>query len=404
MAVLPDTDPHPRTRYRDVLEIGEFRVLLAMMLLRALATTAEILGLSVLVYATTGSATLSAVAYGIGFAPQLIGGAFLTALADRLPARPLIVGLALVRAVPGVLIGTVHMPVAAMLVLMGVVGCFDPVASAATGGTTRTLLDGDRYVLGRSMLNLVMSSAQIIGLGVGGVMLAVLSPRELLLVSAAALVIGAGVARVGLRSRPATSSERRAGAVRHTMTGNRRMLTDRTVRGLLLAQWLPAWFVTGAESLIVSYVGHSGRPAATAGVLLVAVPVGMLAGDLVVGRLLRPSARERASLPLAVAMGVPLIGFAVALPTSVGFALLLLVGAGFGFELGLQRRFAEALPDHAQAQGFGLLSTGLMGGQGLAPIAAGGLAAALGSGVTIAVAGAATVVCMTLLRAALAGP
>ena len=166
-------------------------MLVGTFLLRALSTTTEILGLSVLVLATTGSVFWSAVAYGIGFAPQLVGGSLFTSLADRLPARTVMVLALLVRAVPGLLIGLVHLPVAVMLALVAVVGAFDPVGTAATGRLTRTLLTGDRFVVGRSVLSAVASVAQVVGLALGGVLLLVFSPRGLLLVSGLALVVGA---------------------------------------------------------------------------------------------------------------------------------------------------------------------------------------------------------------------
>jgi len=54
------------------------------------------------------------------------------------------------------------------------------------------------------------------------------------------------------------------------------------VRGLLLAQWLPVWFGTAAE--LAPYAGSLGHPPSAAGPLLAAVPCGMLAGDVAVGR------------------------------------------------------------------------------------------------------------------------
>ncbi|WP_186526048.1 hypothetical protein [Leekyejoonella antrihumi] len=237
-----------RTTYREVLAVREFRVLFTGTALRALAATAEILGLSVLVYARTGSAFLSAIAYGIGFLPQLVGGALLTSPADRL--RP---------------------------------------------------------------------------------------------------------------------------------------------RGVLC--------VTCGESLIVAYIGASGRPASTAGILLIAMPVGMLAGEIAVGRLCSPPARERLCFPMAALMGLPLIAFALQIPIPVGAALLATTGTGFGY----QQRFLDTLATRLQDQAFGLRTTGLMGGQGLGPAAAGGFAAALGPGAAIAATGAATALAGLWLRDTLTG-
>ena len=391
--------PERGATYREVLAGHEVRVLFGMYLLRALSTTTEILGLSVLVLATTGSVFWSAVAYGIGFTPQLIGGSLFTSLADRLPARTLLVLALLLRALPGVLIGLVHLPVAAMLALVFVVGAFDPVGSAATGRLTRTLLSGDRFVVGRSMLSAVASVAQVLGLALGGALLLVVSPRGLLLVSGLALVVGAVVVRAGLEHHPVVREHVEGGAVRATFRANRRLLADAHVRGLLLAQWVPAWLVTGVEALVVGYVAHRGWTTSGASLLLAAVPAGMLVGDVTVGRGLAPVRREQVALPLALLVGLALVPWALGLPYAVVVALAFACGTGFAYNIGLQRRFAEALPERDQGAGFGLLSSGMMGGQGLGPVLGGALAALLGPAAAVgAVGGVAVLTVLALHR------
>ena len=76
------TPPAARTTYRSVFAVGEFRVLFATLLMFVLGFEFEILGLSVLVYAQTRSAFWTALAFGVGFAPQVLGGALFTSLAD----------------------------------------------------------------------------------------------------------------------------------------------------------------------------------------------------------------------------------------------------------------------------------------------------------------------------------
>jgi hypothetical protein len=73
-------------------------------------------------------------------------------------------------------------------------------------------------------------------------------------------------------------------------------------------------------------------------------------------------------------------------------------GAGFAYPLGLQRAFADTVPRHLRGQGFGLASTGLMGGQGLLPSAFGGVATALGAGSAMAMAGAGVLLGALLTR------
>jgi predicted MFS family arabinose efflux permease len=191
--------------------------------------------------------------------------------------------------------------------------------------------------------------------------------------------------------------------VRATVAGNVALLRDRTVRGLLLAQWLPAWLVAGAESLIVPYNGSLGRPASAAAPLLAAMPAGMLLGDLLVGRFCAPGTRTRLAFPLAAAMGVPLIALVFRPPLPLACLALLACGAGFAYQIGIQQAFLDSLPEGRRGQGFGLGTTGTMAGQGLTPALAGALAGPLGAAAAMAVAGAATALTALALRGPLTG-
>jgi Na+/melibiose symporter-like transporter len=426
--------PAPRTTYRSVFAVGQFRVLCASMFLYVLGFEFEILGLSVVVYAQTRSAFLAALAFAMGFGPQAIGGALFTSLADRLPPRAVITGGMLLRAVPGVLIGLAPgLPVAAMLVLVALAAMIAPVFSAAVSRMLPDVLDGDRYVLGRSVLSLTAAGTQIVGLGLGGAVLAVLSGRWLLLSAGCALVLAAFV-RLGLRpsaadagvpadaappgppagpssappagpsSGPSAGPARAAtrGAVRATLAGNAELLANRRVRMLLLAQWLPGMFAAGAESLIVPYTESLGHPAAAASPLLAAVPAGMLAGDVVIGRFCRPAMRRRLVFPLALLTGAPLLVLILHPAWLVVATALFSCGLGFGYQLGIQQAFLDSLPEGLRGQGFGLLSTGLMGGQGVTPPLAGAVAAVAGPAAAMAAAGAATVLATCCLRHSLA--
>ena len=411
--------PAARTTYRSVFAVGEFRVLFATLLMFVLGFEFEILGLSVLVYAQTRSAFWTALAFSMGFAPQVLGGALFTSLADRLPPRLLISAGLLTRAAPGLLIGLwPALPVPAMLALVATAATATPLFTAAASAVLPDVLDGDRYVLGRSVFSSTSSATQIIGLGIGGAILAALPARCLLLAAGLSLLAAAAVARLGLRPRPArtvgqpartagrparTAGRTTRGIMRATMAGNLELLADRTVRGLLLAQWLPAWFVTGAESLIVPYAGSLGLPPSAASPLLAATPAGMLLGDVVVGRFCRPAARQRLAFPLAALMGAPLLVLAFRPPLPVTGTVLFACGFGFAYMLGVQQPFLDSLPDRLRGQGFGLNSTGMMTGQGLIPPVAGGLAAVSGAGPAMAVAGAVTILAALLLRGPLTG-
>lgn len=403
--------PAPAATYRSVFAVGQFRLLFAGQLAYVVGFGFELLGLSVLVYSRSRSPFLAALAFGVGFAPQVVGGLLFTSLADRLPPRAIITVGLLLRALPGLIIGLVPgVPVWLMLALVAVAATASPVYMAAISRLVPDILAGDSYVLGRAVLSLVVSGSQILSLGIGGAILLVLPPRRLLLAAGCTLVLSAairfglrpGSSRVGSGHSPVTGRLR--GTVRATFAGNARLFRDRRVRRLLLIQWLPSWLGTSAESLLVPYAALlGGAPAgphgaqAGAGPLLASVPVGMVLGDVVVGRLCRPATRERLVTPLRLLIGAPLIVLVGRPPLVLACALLVVSGFGYAYSLGVQQAFLDSVPERLRGQAFGLNTTGLMGGQGLCPAMAGAIASPLGPAAVIAACGVAVLIATALL-------
>ncbi len=387
------------TTYRSLFAVAEFRVLWSAMLLHGLGFQLELVGLSVLVYARTASPLLTAATFGVGFLPQVVGGTLLTSLADRHPTRTVISAGLLVRAVPGLVVGLLPgLPLAVVFAVVAAAAALEPVTAAARSAVLPDLVDDDQYVLARSVASATSSSVQLVGLGLGGVLLVALPAPGLLVGAGVALTVAAAVARAGLRDRPARAprSDGRQGVLRAPVAGNAALLRSTRLRGLLLAQLLPASFVTGAEALLVPYALASGASPGAASLLLAALPSGMLMGDLVVGRWCRPAPPGRLVRPLLVLMGLPLLGMAAHPPPALVAVLLTVAGSGFAYTLGLQRGFLDALPVERRGQGFALLSSGLMTGQGISPAVTGALTAAVSVTGVIAITGAATTLCTWL--------
>ncbi|MET7463902.1 MFS transporter [Nonomuraea sp. NPDC005501] len=412
--------------FGEVFAVREFRVLFGSFALMIAGDSVKMLALSVLVYARTGSPGLSAAAYMAGWLPYILGGIFLLSLADRLPARPLMVTGELVRVAVCLALAYGGLPVWAMLALVLVTGLFSPVFGAARSAMLPEVLPGDGFVLARSLMGVTSAGAQIAGLALGGAFLAAAGPGGALGVTAALAAMGAAVLWVGLPRRPARNATSAAparnapsadqarnaasadqagdgpeggpadgpgqgapgGAVRVTLRVNGLLLRDRRVRGLLLASWLPPACLAGAEAMVVPYLGGQGR----AGTVLAAAAVGMAAGEFAVGRFAAPGLRERLSLPLAVLLGLPWLGFLAGPEMGWASVLAAVATSGLAYQLGLQRRFLEAVPEEARGQAFGLLSAGLMTGQAAGAALVGVLGEAAGPGMAIAAAGAAGVV------------
>ncbi|MEV4140479.1 MFS transporter [Dactylosporangium sp. NPDC049742] len=393
--------------YREVFAEPSFRALFVARTLAIGANSLQIFALSVLVYTGTGSALLSALAFGAGFLPQVVGGLLLGSLTDRLRPRPLIVAGYAVEALLAAALGLLDLPVAASLSLVAVVACGTPVFAGAAARVIAEQLTGDAYVLGRSVSNMSSSAAQLLGLAGGGVAVAAAGPRHALLFAAACHVAAAVLVRFGLgpgggsrggavRSRGGAVRSR-GGAVRDSLAGASALFGDRTIRRLLLAQWLPSAFAAGAEALLVAYAGRRGFPSGSGAVLMAAPAAGMLLGNFVAGRFLRPTLRERLAGPFLLLLGTPLIAVLAAPPLPVLAALLVIAGTGFAYGLGLQRAFLAAAPEARRGQLFALLSTGMMTLQGLSPLLLGTVAELTSPALAIASAGAATVLVAPLL-------
>ena len=381
--------------YREVLAERRFRLLFLTRSLAIGADTLRTVALSMLIFAVTGSPLLAAVTYGVAFLPQAIGGTLLGALADRVRPRPLITAGYGLEAATAAVLALAGLPAGASLALVAAIATLTPVFGGASSRLIAEVLDGDAYVLGRSLANIAASASQLIGLAAGGAAVAALGARHALLVTAACHLAAAVAVRVRLPGLPAAAKphgQLPVSVLRQSWTVNWQLITDPAVRILLLATWLPPAFIASAESLIVPYAAQHGFPAGSPGLMLACVPAGMIAGDLAAGRLLRPATRERLTIPLMMTAGLPLLGFAAGptLPTAAG--LLAVTGIGPAYILGIQHRFLDAVPPPVLGQAFGLLLTGLMTFQGAGPTLFGAVAETTSTGAAMALAGAATIV------------
>ncbi|MCC9309823.1 MFS transporter [Kitasatospora sp. RB6PN24] len=369
--------PVRRVGYREVLARPVFRLLWWTGALGVAMDTLRMATISVLVYSGTRSPLLGGLAFGAGFAPQLVGSLLLGSLADRGRPRLLITAGQLLSACAAAVPAFVRLPVGAALVLVAVVAALAPVSSAAGSRLVAAELTGDAYVVGRSLNTMATAGAQLLGLACAGAVVGGIGPRGALLVSGGGYLFAALAVRLRLPNtaggRSQTAGERTA-LVRSSWGGARALLAAPRTRIVLLAQWLPPAFAAGAEGLIVPYIGQCGLPFGDAGLLLGALATGMIIGDLIVGRWLRPASRERLVAPLTALLGLPLTAFWLRPGPATAVVLLLVAGLGFAYGLGLQRPFLAAVPAECQGQAFGLLAAGMMTIQGVGPVLFGAVA------------------------------
>ncbi|MCM1972819.1 MULTISPECIES: MFS transporter [unclassified Streptomyces] len=361
------------TGYRRVFAVREFQAVFAAFALSLLGTVVGEIALTVLVYGLTGSPLLSALTFAMGFLPYLLGGTLLSGIADRYPARRVLVvcdlvcaGCALVMAAPGT-------PVAALLALRCVIAVVSPVFSGTRTATLAEILgDGDLFVLGRSLLRMVSQSAVLIGFGLGGVLLTVVTPRGALAVTVTTYLCSALLLRFGTRRRPATAQG--GSLVRYSLAGAREVLGDRRIRALLLLLWVPPMFMVAPEALAAAYADEIGIGTATVGLLMAAMPVGTIIGEVYAGSALSPAARSRIVLPLASCGLLPLLVYPLAPGLVWILAALLVTGLAGAYTLGLDRWFVDAVPKELRGRAMTVHTAGLMTIQGIGMALAGAAA------------------------------
>jgi MFS family permease len=331
-----------------------------------------------------------------------VGGLLLGAVADRLPPRRVLVlgdvasaGLVAAMLMPG-------LPVAGMLALLLGIGLIAPVYSATRSALLPEILPpGPGYVLGRSMLRIVAQAAQIVGYGVGGLLLAVLSPRGALAADAVSFLASV-LLRWGTRRRPARTGH--AGSLaRDSLAGLREVLRHQPTRRILLFAWAVPVCEIAPEALATPYATHIGQPARVAGFLMAGMPVGIVLADSLAARVLSTRAQRRIIVPSALLAFVPLAVFAVSPGLPVAIALLIAAGLGSAWVAGLDGLLIDVVPVPLRNRALGAMGAGLMFVQG-AGFALWGIAGQyLPPDVVITVAAVAGGAAVLLLRPRVAG-
>ncbi|AQZ63438.1 unnamed protein product [[Actinomadura] parvosata subsp. kistnae] len=382
--------------YQDLFRTPEFTPLFAASCAQVASTTLNGLALATLVYAHTDSPLLAALSmFGPSFA-ELVGATTLLSLADRVRPRTALRLTALAGGLAGLALALPGMPLWAMFAVILALGLAGSIGGGVRYGLLNEIVPPQGYVLGRSVLNISVGAMQIAGFALGGVLLAVVSPRATLAISAALSFAAALVLWRGLSARPARASGRPSVAA--TWRVNRHLLATPARRAVYLAMWVPNGLVVGCEALFVPYAPGS------AAALFVAAALGMLSGDLVAGRFLSPQARRRSAAPLRFLLALPYLLFVLPLGTPVAAGVVAVASVGFASTLLLQERLIALIGEDVRGQALGLHVTGMKAMQAVGATLAGLLAQYLPAGATMAVMALASLAVTALLTPALRLP
>ncbi|MFD5771076.1 MFS transporter [Streptomyces sp. NPDC127049] len=366
-AAAPPAATAPPPGYLAVFRVREFRWVFGAHLLSLLGLVVSEIALTVLVYDLTRSPLLSSLTFAVGFVPYLLGGTLLAGVADRYPPRRVLVVCDLICAGAVALMVLPATPVAGLLVLRCAVAVVAPVFQGTRMATLADILgDGDLFVLGRSLLRIVSQSALLAGFGVGGVLLTVVPARGAIALTAGTFLLSAVLLRLGTARRPA-----RAAAAREGLGATWSLLRDRRIRVLMLLFWVPPFFVVVPEALAAPYARELGASTAALGLLMCAMPVGTIAGELLAGAVLRPATRSRLVAPLLLVTFLPFLLYALRPGLALAALALALSGAAGAYVLGLDAWFVAAVPEEKRGRAMTLMTAGMMTVQGLGMAGAG---------------------------------
>ncbi|MGX1562357.1 MFS transporter [Streptomyces sp. NPDC055506] len=352
--------------YRDLFRTPEFTPFFLAASAQTVAQTMGGLALGTLVFRATESPLLSAVSMFGSSLVQVLGATFLLSAADRLPPRAALTALPLLFAAATAALALPGLPLWALFVIVLAKGLAESVGGGVRWGLLNEILSKDGYLLGRSVLNMMSGLMQIAGYATGGALVALLSPRVSLLVAAALYLLAAAVVRLGLTRRPSRTTGRPSVAA--TWRANALLWSSAPRRQVYLALWIPNGLIVGCESLYVSYAP------ASAGTLFACAALGMLAGDVLVGRLVPPRLRPRLGFPLLLLLAVPYVPFLLHPRLPLAAAAVTLASVGFGASLVQQERLVALTTDALTGHALGLHSAGMLTMQGVAAALAGSVA------------------------------
>lgn len=360
------------TTYRQLFAVPEFRVLLLVQCLTIGSYAVASLALGTITFTATGSPVLTALAMFGAPLMRIVGQALFGSGSDLVRPRTALVLVAtttmvtdLLQALPGLAWGW-------RFVLLAV----GPLVTSALGGSmialVSDLLPPDGFILGRATMNIAVGGMQIVGYGIGGLLLITFTTTQLFLGAAASLLVAVLLLRLGLSDHP----PRHTGdsVVRRTREVNRALLASRVIRPIYLTLWVPNGLIVGCEALFVPFAG------ARAGYLFAVTAAGMLLGDVVVGRFLPVPVRDRLIGPLRLWLAVPYVAFFLVPSLPYAAALAFVASVGYSSGLPLQERLVTHTDGQARGQVFGLQGTGLMAGQAVGALLGGTVAGALGVG------------------------
>jgi MFS family permease len=378
------TPPEPQSEertatYGEVFASKEYRAVFAATVLSWVGDYLAKIAVTSLVFSQTGSAAAAAATFAISFAPWLLIGPVLTALADRLSKRTVMIVSDLARMVCIALVAIPGLPIPLIIGLLFLTALGNPPYDASRSSLVATLLPGDKLVVGLSLQISFGQAAQLSGYLAGGV-LAAINPRAAILIDSATFGVSALLLALFVKHRAAAIAGERRNILRETIEGFAMVFGTPALRAITLLIFSGMLFGALPEGLGVVWADTlNPRTAAERGLfqglIMLSPAVGFILGGLIVGRLVNPIRRRKLIRPLAMlapatmipAIFNPPLAMVCAMGAALGFCIAGVLPAANGL-------FVQALPNTHRARAFGVVQSGMQLIQGFSIIAAGWMA------------------------------
>ena len=396
------SSPAPRPSYRSVFAVAEFRALWFSYVLSAGGDRLALVAMTLLVYARTKSPFLAAITFASGFVPYLLGGLFLSGLADRLPRRTVMVACDAARAL---LVGAMLVPrlsLGVLIALLYLVTVLQPPFDAARSASVRDMMDAGRYPLAMAVLQSTGRTVIVAGAALGGLVVALFGARPALAADALTFVASGLLILLGTRARPAAAP---AGAVggesplAQLAGGMRLVFCDPALRTLIGLAWLAAFYEV-PEGLAAPYAASLKGGAVAAGLLIAFSQLGAAVASPVFIKKIGPLTRLKWMGPMTV-LTCGILAVTILRPNlEVSMAIFALSNTFAMYQIAANTAFVERIPNERRAQAFGLANAGLIVGQGLAFAIAGAAAEVVPPSTVVALSGGlgALIACGLALR------
>lgn len=312
------------------------------------------LAVGVVVYDSTGRPSLVGAAALVFIAPYLGVGQILTARAERYQRRNVMIACDALRGVAFVGLGLAGLPIGWFMVLLFVAALVDPVYEAQSSALIVEVAS-DEYDAAIRYSHISKQTAQMAGLGIGGVMIAFFEPTTVLLLDAATFGLAALIVS-GVTARRHTPEV--APGVAEVLSGGARFLRrDQTTRNAVIATMITVGAGVGVESQ-VAVLGPelAGWTGGGIGALAMATPIGAIAAMAIVPTTGTDRAVYYRSLAVSLLAALAVAGGIMAGETGLALLVVFFI-VGFMFQASMAANIlvGKRIPADHRSTVFGLL-------------------------------------------------